>query len=51
MKDSTSPSKPNAPKSEVDRPFKKMTPPQKAVFLVKLVVCIITGGFVFPNVM
>lgn len=30
--------------------FADMTPPQKYIFVAKLVVCIATFGFVFPNV-
>ena len=32
-------------------PFKQMTPGQKVVFILKLVVCILSFGIVFPNVM
>lgn len=32
------------------RSYADMTPSQKCVFLAKLVVCIATFGFVFPNV-
>ncbi len=33
------------------RPFRQMTGGQKAVFLVKLAICIVTFGMAFPNVM
>ncbi len=36
---------PQAPRT----PFKQMTRNQKVVFLLQLVVCICTFGFVFPN--
>lgn len=32
-------------------PYEKMTGKQKFRFICKLVVCILTFGFVFPNVM
>jgi hypothetical protein len=32
-------------------PYHRMTPRQKARFIAKLVVCILTFGFIFPNVM
>jgi hypothetical protein len=31
--------------------FKQMSPGQKTVFILKLVVCIVTFGMVFPNLM
>ena len=33
------------------RPFSQMTGRQKAVFIVKLALCIVTFGMAFPNVM
>jgi hypothetical protein len=32
-------------------PFEQMKPGQKVVFILKLAVCILTFGIVFPNVM
>ena len=32
-------------------PLKQMKPGQKVVFILKLAVCILTFGIVFPNVM
>lgn len=32
-------------------PFKEMNSRQKFVFVVKLAVCILTFGLVFPNIM
>ncbi len=32
-------------------PFKQMKPGQKVVFILKLAICILTFGIVFPNVM
>jgi hypothetical protein len=51
MKDSNSRSKSGAPKSSAGRPFKEMTRSKKFVSVFKVVVCVSTFGFVFPNVM
>ena len=32
-------------------PFKEMTPQKKAWFIVKVAICIISFGMIFPNVM
>jgi hypothetical protein len=32
-------------------PFKDMTPTHKVTFILKLAACIISFGFIFPNVM
>lgn len=32
-------------------PYKAMTPARKALFIFKVVVCVITFGMAFPNVM
>ncbi|GAC1679762.1 MAG: hypothetical protein NVS9B2_30750 [Steroidobacteraceae bacterium] len=39
-----------APKHETGLKFAQMSRNQKAVFVVKLLICIATFGFVFPNV-
>jgi len=31
--------------------FKDMTPKQKVVFVLKITVCIISGGMIYPNIM
>ncbi|HEU4442036.1 MAG TPA: hypothetical protein VFR83_08455 [Burkholderiales bacterium] len=31
--------------------FKDMTVTQKAVFVLKVAVCIISGGFIYPHIM
>jgi hypothetical protein len=31
--------------------FKDMTATQKAVFMLKVAVCIISGGFIYPHIM
>jgi hypothetical protein len=40
-----------SPKARTGRPFSQMTGPQKAVFIAKLAICIVTFGMAFPNVM
>jgi hypothetical protein len=38
--------------AEVQAPkFKDMTAKQKFVFVMKIAVCIISGGFIYPNIM
>ena len=39
-----------APKPEVRTPFKQMTRNQKTVYVLQVVVCLCTFGFVFPNI-
>jgi hypothetical protein len=42
------------PRSQPQAPslkFKDMNPKQKTVFVLKVAVCILSGGMVFPNVM
>ena len=51
MKSRDSRSKPEAPKNRVKKPFKDMTRSQKFVFVCQVVVCIISFGFIFPNLM
>ena len=43
--------KPQAPKADLGTPFKQMTTQKKVFFIAKLVVCIISFGMIFPNVM
>jgi len=31
--------------------FKDMSAKQKAVFVLKITACIISGGFIYPNIM
>ena len=31
--------------------FKDMSPKQKMVFVLKITVCIISGGMIYPNIM
>ena len=42
-------SQPQSPSTSTK--FKDMTPKQKMVFVLKVTVCIISGGMIFPNVM
>ena len=32
-------------------PYKEMTPRQKFIFICKVIVCVLTFGMAFPNVM
>ena len=41
----------NDPHSTLGVPYARMTRDQKFRFIAKLVLCIITFGFVFPNIM
>jgi len=38
-------------KKEASVPFKEMAPRQKVVFVIKLAICIISFGMIFPNIM
>ena len=40
-------SQPQAPSLK----FKDMSPKQKTIFVLKVTVCIISGGMIFPNIM
>ena len=39
------------PKKSPGTPYSQMKPQQKAMFILKLALCILTFGFVFPNIM
>ena len=43
--------RPEPLKSNSGTPFKEMTTNRKVMFIAKLVVCIISFGMIFPNVM
>jgi hypothetical protein len=45
------PSRPAPPKRDFGTPFKEMTRERKLRFVAKLIVCLLTFGFVFPNIM
>ena len=51
MSDEKPGSRPEAPKSDTGTPFKEMTTNKKVAFIAKVIVCVITFGIVFPNVM
>lgn len=38
-------------KTQEGTPFSQMTPRQKLVFIMKLAVCIMSFGMLFPNIM
>ena len=44
-------SRPQPLKSDSGTPFKQMTTNKKVMFIAKLVICIISFGMIFPNVM
>jgi hypothetical protein len=44
-------SAPSAKARIAGRPFSHMTGRQKAIFITKLAICIVTFGMAFPNVM
>jgi len=46
----TSP-RPKPLKSDTGTPFDQMTSRQKTRFVLKVIACVITFGFAFPNVM
>ena len=48
MEDSKKPPAGNRPRGT---PYREMKPGQKFMFIAKLVICIITFGMAFPNVM
>jgi len=50
MKDGNSRSNPESKSDAGNTPFKQMTPKQKWVFVLQVVVCLVTFGFIFPNV-
>jgi len=43
--------RPEAMKADLGTPFKEMTTGKKVSFVVKVIICVITFGIVFPNVM
>jgi hypothetical protein len=47
----TSSGAPSPKPRNTGRPFRRMTGSQKAWFILKLAVCIVTFGMAFPNVM
>ena len=51
MNEKKPPLKSHAPTMDRGTPFKDMTPSRKIIFVLKVVVCAFTFGFVFPDVM
>ena len=51
MEENNSASKPKAPNIDRGTPFDDMLPTQKTLFVLKVVLCVISFGFIFPNVM
>lgn len=49
MEDSKSPSQAAAPTTAPDKKFKDMNAQEKLVYLLRILVCIVTFGMVFPN--
>jgi hypothetical protein len=49
MEDSNSASESKAPEKDVGKSFKDMTLKEKVVFVLQVLICILTFGFVFPN--
>lgn len=43
--------RPQVMKADLGTPFKEMTTGKKVSFIAKVIVCVITFGIVFPNVM
>ena len=44
-------SNPSAPNFNRTTPFGDMLPNQKTLFLLKVMLCVVSFGFIFPNVM
>ena len=44
-------SKPKAPTIDRGAPFGDMLPNQKTLFVLKVMLCVVSFGFIFPNVM
>lgn len=51
MKENNTPLKPQAQTMDRGTPMKAMKTPQKIIFVLKVVVCVISFGFIFPDVM
>ena len=51
MEENTTASKPRAPSFDRGTPFGDMLPNQKMLFVLKVTLCVISFGFIFPNVM
>ena len=51
MEENNSTSNPKAPSIDRGTPFGDMLPNQKMLFVLKVTLCVISFGFIFPNVM
>ena len=51
MKENNAPLKSQAPTMDRGTPFKEMTMAHKIAFVLKVVVCALSFGFIFPDVM
>lgn len=51
MNEKNASSKPQAPTMDRGTPFEKMTGERKIKFVLKVVVCALSFGFIFPDVM
>ena len=51
MIENNPPLKSQAPSMDRGTPFNEMKRSQKVIFILKVVVCVFSFGFVFPNVM
>ena len=51
MKENNTPLKPEAQTMDRGTPYKEMTPQKKIMFVLKVVICAFSFGFIFPDVM
>ena len=51
MKENNTSSSPQAPTMDRGTPFNKMTGAKKTVFVLKVLACALSFGFIFPDVM
>ena len=51
MEEKNTTSNPSAPRFNRGTPFGDMLPIQKTLFVLKVMLCVVSFGFIFPNVM
>ncbi|MEO8385271.1 MAG: hypothetical protein ABI583_08515 [Betaproteobacteria bacterium] len=51
MEENATAGKPSAPSFDRGTPFADMRPNQKTLFILKVMLCVVSFGFIFPNVM
>ncbi len=51
MEENNKAPKPLAPTFDRGTPFADMRPNQKTLFVLKVIICVVSFGFIFPNVM